>query len=285
MAGSPQAARAAGPFPLAGGDFSRPSPLRDMARFLGLSALGLALFPALALAAGAMRVLFVGSGVSLFPSGGLGGLALSVSGLALLCLALVAGAIWGRRSRLLFKAGSLALSGLYPLHFLAARLAGADKRSVERSFIRVNNRMVEHQAKSAEASRVLLLLPHCLQFHECGVRITMDPSQCKRCGKCPMTGLLGLSEERGTPLAVATGGTLARRFVAMHRPRLVVAVACERDLWSGIRDSSMPVYGVLNQRPHGPCFDTGVDLAALALALDRFCIPEAPGLGEVREAS
>jgi hypothetical protein len=43
-----------------------------------------------------------------------------------------------------------------------------------------------------------------------------------------------------------------------------VAVACERDLCSGIQDAyPIPVYGILNQRPHGPCMNTQVDLDEL----------------------
>ncbi len=68
---------------------------------------------------------------------------------------------------------------------------------------------------------------------------------CKRCGKCPIKGLVELSEKYGVGLAVATGGTLARRIIVERRPRLIIAVACERDLSSGIQDSyPLPVFGV-----------------------------------------
>ena len=62
-------------------------------------------------------------------------------------------------------------------------------------------------------------------------------------------------------LAVATGGTIARRIVVQTRPELIVAVACERDLVSGIQDTlPLPVYGLFNQRPNGTCFNTLVPL-------------------------
>ena len=45
------------------------------------------------------------------------------------------------------------------------------------------------------------------------------------------------------------------------KPNIIIAVACERDLTSGIQDSyPIPVFGVLHRRPFGPCFDTDVDL-------------------------
>jgi hypothetical protein len=59
------------------------------------------------------------------------------------------------------------------------------------------------------------------------------------------------------------------------RPRLVVAVACERDLTSGIRDAyPLPVIGVFNSRPEGPCFNTRIDLEAVRQALDAYVVSE-----------
>ena len=55
------------------------------------------------------------------------------------------------------------------------------------------------------------------------------------------------------------------------RPRMIIAVACERDLTSGIQDSyPLPVFGILNQRPCGPCLDTLVSLAAVEGAVRLF---------------
>jgi Uncharacterized conserved protein len=70
---------------------------------------------------------------------------------------------------------------------------------------------------------------------------------------------------------VATGGTIARRIVVQHRPSLIIAVACERDLASGIQDTHpLPVYGILNSRPFGPCLDTDVALDRVEWAIKEF---------------
>ena len=59
---------------------------------------------------------------------------------------------------------------------------------------------------------------------------------------------------------VVTGGTLARMKVKEARPKAIVAIACERDLASGMADVfPIPVIGVLNERPNGPCCNTTVD--------------------------
>jgi hypothetical protein len=80
-----------------------------------------------------------------------------------------------------------------------------------------------------------------------------------------------VSRKYDVELAVATGGTIARRIVVEKRPRLIIAVACERDLTSGIQDTyPLPVYGIFNHRPHGPCFNTGLPLAEVEGAIRHF---------------
>ncbi|MHB8066872.1 MAG: DUF116 domain-containing protein [Desulfobaccales bacterium] len=165
---------------------------------------------------------------------------------------------------------------LLPLMSFVGKLCGVSRDQVQRSFIAINNQLVLAQHLRATADKLLLLMPHCLQFHECQFRITGNVVHCKKCGKCPIKGLVELSEKYGVGLAVATGGTLARRIVVERRPKLIIAVACERDLSSGIQDSyPLPVYGVINHRPHGPCFDTQVNLERVEEALQRFLVPSA----------
>lgn len=114
------------------------------------------------------------------------------------------------------------------------------------------------------AERILLLLPHCLQQHDCQRRITFNPYNCIRCGKCPVGALLDLADRTGVKIAVATGGTLARRHIKEKRPLAVVAVACPRDLGQGMLDAHpVPVAGVENSRPVGDCLDTQVDIAVV----------------------
>jgi hypothetical protein len=57
-----------------------------------------------------------------------------------------------------------------------------------------------------------------------------------------------------------------------NRPEAIVAVACELDLTTGILDSyPLPVIGVLNERPHGPCINTKVDIQKVKDAIASFC--------------
>jgi hypothetical protein len=142
---------------------------------------------------------------------------------------------------------------------------------VRRSFIAMNNQLVLAESKKVKPERLLILLPHCLQNHDCGVRITGNIENCKRCGKCKIKDLVELSEKYHMPISVATGGTLARRIVVEKRPDIIIAVACERDLTSGIQDSyPIPVFGILNMRPFGPCFDTDIDLDLVEKGITTF---------------
>lgn len=150
---------------------------------------------------------------------------------------------------------------LFPMLVIVGKLIGIKKDRVRRSFVEVNNQLVMSEAKEIKPERLLILLPHCLQNHECIVRITGDIESCKKCGRCKIKDLVKLHEKYKVPIAVATGGTLARRIVVEKKPDLIIGVACERDLTSGIQDSyPIPVFGILNKRPFGPCYDTDVDM-------------------------
>jgi hypothetical protein len=165
---------------------------------------------------------------------------------------------------------------LLPLMGGVGKLFGVSKDQVRRSFIEINNQLLLAAHPRATPDKLLLLMPHCLQFHECQFRITGNTVHCQRCGQCDISGLAELSEKYGVGLAVATGGTLARRIVVERRPKLIIAVACERDLSSGIQDSyPLPVFGITNHRPHGPCYDTEVDLERVEEALKIFLLPSA----------
>ena len=158
-----------------------------------------------------------------------------------------------------------------PCMELLARLIGVSAAEVRRSFIKVNNELAQTTGACYEPERILLLLPHCLQRADCEIRLTNTVDACKRCGRCPIVGLLALRDHYGVRLAIATGGSIARRIVVETHPRLIIAVACERDLTSGIQDTHpLPVYGILNHRPEGPCHNTQVALRLVEEALRSF---------------
>ncbi len=163
----------------------------------------------------------------------------------------------------------LVLKVLYPLLMLLSAFMKGRKEQFQRLIISMNNSLVKKGRYGTR--RILLLLPHCIQVNDCQIRLTHNIFNCKRCGRCEVKDLIGISEQYGLNLFVATGGTLARKIVMEARPDAIVAVACERDLSSGVVDTfPMPVLGIPNERPHGPCFNTRVDLDQVKAAIEFF---------------
>lgn len=166
---------------------------------------------------------------------------------------------------------------LFPIAILLGKLFGFDRRRIERSFIAVSNQIIRQRRIRVPADRLLVVTPHCLQLASCPHKITRDPmGNCKRCGGCEIGALVTLAEELGFHFFVVTGGTLARQTVKKIRPQAVLAIACERDLTSGIQDVyPLPAVGVLNIRPNGPCYNTHVDMALVRREIERL-LTDAP---------
>lgn len=173
----------------------------------------------------------------------------------------------------LFFNSSLTVRFLFPIAIFLAKLFRYDRAKLLASFVKVNNAMTVAQAKkiTGPTRRILVLLPHCLQIDVCERKITNTLSNCKRCGKCPVGEFIEIGEKHDLKIEVVNGGTLARKRVAMFRPQGVIAVACERDLTLGIQDvHPVPVFGVINDRPHGPCVNTCVDMNLVGEAIKFF---------------
>ena len=194
-----------------------------------------------------------------------GSLGILILGVGLLILTLVR----GREIFFAAKLRGIVVEVLFPIMIVLGKLLGISKEKVQQSFVEVNNLLVKAKCRDSKPQRILLLMPHCLQFNDCAIKITSDAYKCQACGKCKIKDLVMLAKKYDVHLSVATGGTLARRRVAESKPQAIIAVACERDLTSGIQDAyPLPVIGILNDRPFGPCFNTSVDISKVAEALE-----------------
>jgi uncharacterized protein len=131
---------------------------------------------------------------------------------------------------------------------LTSRLAGRFGRRdwVENAAVKVYNALAVMRGRKVATGELLLLIPRCLS------KVTLD-------------GVLGVAGKYGVPVFVATRGQLARRVIRERRPRAVVAVACERDMVSGLHDvaGKIPVLGLTMTLPSGPCKDASLDLVQL----------------------
>ena len=128
---------------------------------------------------------------------------------------------------------------------LLARVFG--KRDwVEHAAIDVYNALAERRGRRVGKGELLVLIPRCLS-------------------KQALDGVLEIAGRYEVPVFVATRGQLARRVIRERRPRAVVAVACERDMMTGLRDvaGKLPVLGLTMQLPNGPCRDAAIDLTQM----------------------
>ncbi|WP_066638754.1 DUF116 domain-containing protein [Desulfolucanica intricata] len=207
------------------------------------------------------------------------GLVAVVAGAVLLALFGICGMLitiyWSKTVRPLQIPIHVAVNLLFPIVLTLGQIFHIDKDRIKSSFIEVNNNLVRAKHLIVNPRRLLLLVPHCLQNSDCPYKITVDINNCRRCGKCAVSDLLKLRDKYGVILGMATGGTLARKFVRQYYPEAIVAVACERDLTSGIQDvNPIPVLGVTNERPNGPCFNTNISITRVEEAIQLFILGE-----------
>jgi hypothetical protein len=160
------------------------------------------------------------------------------------------------RSERALLPGALAERGLFlrVMRLTSAVASRFGRRDwVENAAVKVYNALALVRAKKVGAGELLLLIPRCLS------RETLD-------------GVLGLAGRYEVPVFVATRGQLARRVIRERRPRAVVAVACERDMVTGLHDVAghVPVLGLTMTLPAGPCKDAALDMGMLEGYLKAF---------------
>jgi len=146
---------------------------------------------------------------------------------------------------------------LVPVAIVIGQAFGVSRDRLMSSFVQINNKLTMASCFSLKPEEVLVLLPQCLQATDCNHRLTNNVNNCERCGKCDVARLLEIFDKYGLSAWVVPGGTLARELVRSKKPKVVLAIACERELSSGIADTyPTPVISMINERPNGPCVET-----------------------------
>ncbi len=139
---------------------------------------------------------------------------------------------------------------------------------INKRIVAINNILRQLRKREVAPENVLLLFPHCLQWSGCPQNIIQSLDNCKRCGKCDIGELLGLAQRRGVQYCVASGGRQAVAMVRRKDVKVVIAVACHKELAAGILAAlPKPVIAIPNMQPCGPCKDTKVDMTAVDAAL------------------
>lgn len=144
---------------------------------------------------------------------------------------------------------------------LIASYIGIQKNEIRKIYVKLNNKYIYSNKYDFNIEDILILIPHCVQKNSCKLKVTSKIENCAKCGLCNVSDLAKLKGKTGINIFIATGGTLARKIIMENKPKAAIAVACERDLTSGIQDMRhIPVLGVFNKRPNGPCVDTLINI-------------------------
>jgi hypothetical protein len=136
-------------------------------------------------------------------------------------------------------------------------LFGVDRDWTQHATVVVYERLALARRRKVSAGELLILIPRCLS------RTALD-------------GVLDIAKRYNVAAFVATRGQLARRAIRERKPKAVVAVACERDMVSGLHDVAgrVPVLGLTMQLPNGPCKDASIDIGKLEDFVKAYLVAE-----------
>jgi len=125
-------------------------------------------------------------------------------------------------------------------------LFGVQRDWTDNAAIAVYNRLAWAREWRVRANEMLILIPRCLS-------------------RSALEGVMDIAKRYDVATFVATRGAYARQAIRERRPKAVVAVACERDMVSGLQDVAgrLPVLGLTMQLPNGPCKDASLDLVQM----------------------
>lgn len=150
-------------------------------------------------------------------------------------------------------------SYLVPIAVRLGKRFGVSRDRMGNSLIKVNNIIVHAKSQNRTdygkigPDRLLVLLPRCLS-------------------KENRKAIMEVVGKNSLASFTATGGSAARMKIMEMKPRAIIAVACERDLVSGLQDVApkVPVLAIPNKRPEGPCKNTYIDIDALKTSVEDF---------------
>ena len=127
-------------------------------------------------------------------------------------------------NRYLMRINYTIIRCIFPIISNMGKFAGISKDEIRKIFIKINNAYIYSNKYSFNSEDLIILIPHCIQNHNCKLKVTNDIDNCKKCGMCKINELLQLKEKYNTKIFIATGGTLARKVIIDNKPKAVIAV-------------------------------------------------------------
>ncbi len=142
------------------------------------------------------------------------------------------------------------------------------------SFCAWHNHRVREAFATRKARRVLVLLPHCIQWSRCAAAILDDLQHCYDCGKCVVGDFMLAALAGRWNSRITNRSHKAYREAREQRPELLVAVSCTDRLLKGlVKLPETPTYVIPLALPHGMCVDTDFSIAHLRAAMEALVQP------------
>lgn len=145
------------------------------------------------------------------------------------------------------------ITGIIPWVMRTGLRLGISRDRLGNSFVNVSNSLIRNHHYQIHPDKLLILLPRCLS-------------------NSLIKSITEFGKQTNIHVHTVSGGSLAREIIKKVRPEAIIGVACERDLLSGIQDVilKIPVLGIPNKRPNGPCKNTQIDLQEMEYAIQTF---------------
>lgn len=166
----------------------------------------------------------------------------------ILCVALLSRRAWRISERIVHQ-----LFRVFPIVEFVARQFGVSKDRLGYSLIEIHNEISRSRLRKVSSGRILCLAPRCLDREN-------------------VEQIRALATEYDCDFYMAPTGAQARQRIINDKPTAIIGIACERDLVTGIRDVGyrLPVIGIANKRPAGPCKAAFIDPNELREAIESF---------------
>jgi hypothetical protein len=155
------------------------------------------------------------------------------------------------------------LFDIFPAIAKLSERFGISRDRLGYSLLEIHNELTRNRLRRFSNGRILCLAPRCLDREN-------------------QEQIRALVAEYDCDFYMAPTGAQARQRIVQAKPAAIIGIACERDLITGIRDVGyrLPVLGITNKRPMGPCKGAFIDLNELREAIevfkDRFEVEPSP---------
>ena len=87
-------------------------------------------------------------------------------------------------SKYLMKINYLIIRNIFPVISKVSGFVNISKDEIRKIFIKINNAYIYSNKYNFNSEDLIILIPHCIQNHNCKLKVTNDIDNCKNCGIC-----------------------------------------------------------------------------------------------------